>query len=186
MLDICKKKFPYIETYNVDVVDYQSNEKYPGIVCHAGPLRLNHIDGLNLSDEWGKKKIQLDFGNLFFETYLSNKVLVEKAISNISNSMKPNAILALYIQYYPGRTKQTRSTPDNFQFDNKEYKKITKYFKKKLHKTRKVYQESSLIWSITHILMPMEMDEFKKICCANQLEEVCIDPSNHFYLMRKK
>jgi SAM-dependent methyltransferase len=185
MLKRCNDNFPEITTECADVSVYRPNKKFQAIISHAGPLRLNHLSGLNLSEEEAAK-FEKDFGKLFFETYLSSESCVDSTMANLSILLDEQALLILYIQSFPGREKITRSTPDRLDFDGRQYVKNTRYVNKKLHKTREVFEGKGLIWSALHVMTPIKLDHFCKIAFCKGLESVCVDPSNHFYVLRKK
>jgi SAM-dependent methyltransferase len=186
MLEVCNTHYPEIPTEEADISTYRSRQGFPVIVSHAGPLRLNHLSGLNLTDA-ERARFQEDFGGLFFETYLQNEEEAEAALGNISEALSESGLLVMYVQSFPGREMKTRSTPDEFDFNEKRrYEKKTEYIDGKLHKTRTVHDNGEIIWSAPHVLTPLKMADFLAVANRRELEEVCLDPSNQFYTMRKR
>lgn len=185
MLGICKKEHPEIPIDLTDISEFQAKQLFPVIISHAGPIRLNHLCGLDLT-EHDEMKFRERYGELFFESYLKSEEEVESALGNISDSLKPGGLFLMYIQDFPGRSQVTRSTPIRTEFNgNKQYEVRSKFLEDRLVKERTVFEEGIQTWSIRHTLYPMHMEDFKDVARRCKLKEVCIDPSNNFYVMEK-
>lgn len=184
MLKECRKQFPSIKVELSDVVEYVCWTNFGAVISHAGPFRLNHSSTLGLS-EVEEKRLVSDVGALFFESYIRDEVSISRAIENLSGMMLPNSLMLLYIQQIPGRNKLTRSTPDEMDFQEKHYTKITTYKNGILSKSRSVYRAKVLLWTVRHTFCILPLGRFNEICRRNSLEIIGTDNSKHFYCLRR-
>ena len=153
-----------------DIKDFSLRKKFGAIISHAGPLRIDYTPTRGY----------------FFETYL-NPEEIDHALENTANHLVPQGLLIMSIQNAPERGISTKSSPTSQQFQNGyEAVKIIEEMGSKRRKRRILKQNGKVITHIDHEFVTMPLTLFDERALHYQLISKNHDPTNHFYIYRRK
>jgi SAM-dependent methyltransferase len=165
MLKKCRERIPEMNLYHQNILNFGKEKKFDCIVSHAGPLRMDYT----------KEK------GCFLETYLTDRIQLEKAISSISKSLTEKGIFILSIQHPAICTKEL-SAPSLKKFKN-GYVATTEIIEEageRIKIRRFINPQNKVLLEVRHSFFVFKLCQLEKIFKKHNFGELIFDKSGKF------